>query len=83
MYENLVVRSRPVGPNDMADGGVFTCEYDYEETVTWPVLDGETITVRTNSEEGTYGDSDRPQDSPRPDFGTPQDGSPMQGITVP
>lgn len=78
-----MVRSRPVEPHDMADGGVFACEYDYEETVTWPVLDGEIITVRANSEEGTCGDSDPPMDSPRPNFGTPQDGSPMQGITVP
>ena len=50
--------------DDMADGGVFTCEYDYEETVMWPVFDGETIVVRANSEErsdrGTCGDSDRP-----------------------
>jgi len=79
--------SRPIGPDDMADGGVFTCEDDYEETVMWPVFDGETRAVRANSEErsdrGTCGSSDRPPDSPRPNFGTPQDGSPMQGITIP
>jgi len=78
-----MVTTRPVGPEDLADGGVMTCEYDYEETVTFPLIDSDTIRVRADSEAATHGGSDHLQDSPRLDWGTPQEGSPMQGITVP
>ena len=75
----------------MADGGLFTFEYDDEEEPALPVIKGDAIAVTArsegdsggDSEAGTCGGSDRPPDSPHPNFGTPQDGSPMQGITVP
>jgi hypothetical protein len=78
-----VVTTTPAGPKDLADGGVMTCEYEYEETVTFPIMDSDTIRVGAESEAATHGSSDRPEDSPRPHWGTPQEGSPMQGITVP
>ena len=75
----------------MADGGLFSFEYDDEEVLALPFIkdDAIAVTVRSegdsegDSEAGICGGSDRPPDSPHPNFGTPQDGSPMQGIIVP
>ena len=83
----MEVKERPIGPDDMADSGLFTFEYDDEEELALPVIKRDAIAVTArnegDSEAGTCGGSDRPLDSPHPNFGTPQDGSPMQGITVP
>ena len=82
MYENSVVTTRPVRPEDIPNGGVLTCEYDWEMfELTNPHKDPSVVFVRNDSERASYGGSDgSPLSS---NFGTPSSGSPMQGITVP
>jgi len=77
----LVVKSSPADPADLADGGILTCEYDYKETVSFLNKDDTIVHVRSDSEAASYGSSDPPVASPKPDWGTPREGSPMQGIT--